>query len=74
MLQENVMPVIGEIQVNGWNNVWFQHNGAPPHNARCVKEFLNEQLPSRWIGRGGTQEWPPRSLDLTPMDFFSGET
>ncbi|GBN85387.1 hypothetical protein AVEN_162119-1 [Araneus ventricosus] len=22
------------------------------------------------MGKGGFQEWPPRSPDLTPMDFF----
>ena len=22
-----------------------------------------------WIGRGGTIAWPPRSPDLTPLDF-----
>ena len=22
----------------------------------------------RWIGRGGSMAWPPRSPDLTPMD------
>jgi hypothetical protein len=25
---------------------------------------------NRWIGRGGPINWPARSLDLTPMDFF----
>jgi hypothetical protein len=24
----------------------------------------------RWIGRGGSITWPPRSPDLTPLDFF----
>ena len=24
----------------------------------------------RWIGRGGPIPWPPRSPDLTPLDFF----
>jgi hypothetical protein len=23
-----------------------------------------------WIGRGGPITWPPRSSDLTPLDFF----
>jgi hypothetical protein len=26
--------------------------------------------PHRWIGRGGPVAWPPRSPDLTPVDFF----
>ena len=49
-------------------------DGAPPHWSRSVRDWLNEFLPQRWIGRGGPQDsniaWPPRSPDLTPMDFF----
>lgn len=44
------------------------HNSAPPHFARAVREYLNEQFAGRWIG--GAQEapfqWSPRSLDLKP--------
>ncbi|ERL95808.1 hypothetical protein D910_00344, partial [Dendroctonus ponderosae] len=25
---------------------------------------------AKWIGRNGFQNWPPRSPDLTPLDFF----
>ena len=28
-------------------------------------------ISGRWIGRGGSIPWPPRSPDLTPLDFFS---
>jgi hypothetical protein len=35
----------------------FQQDGAPPH-------------PGRWIGRAAPLPWPPRSPDLTPLDFF----
>lgn len=34
-------------------NLWFQHDGAPAHYARIVRNFLNQQFPHRWIGRGG---------------------
>ena len=27
-------------------------------------------FPNRWIGRDGPHAWPPRSPDLTPLDFF----
>jgi hypothetical protein len=27
-----------------------------------------------WIGRGGTTAWPPRSPDLTPLDFSVWDT
>lgn len=51
-------------------NIWFQQDGAPPHFARPVREYLDEVFPGRWIGRRGPIEWPARSPDLTPLDFF----
>jgi hypothetical protein len=41
-----------------------------------VREYVNRNLPRRWIGRTGKEDdalmqWPPRSPDLTPCDFFS---
>jgi hypothetical protein len=35
-----------------------------------VPGALNEKFPNAWIGRGRPIPWPPRSPDLTPMDFF----
>jgi hypothetical protein len=51
-------------------NNWFQHDGAPPHFSRNVREILDNQYPQRWIGRGGPHHWPARSPDLNPLDFF----
>jgi len=51
-------------------NMWFQMDGAPPHWARVVRDFVNVVFGERWIGRGGSVEMPPRSPDLTPLDFF----
>ncbi|KAJ4439493.1 hypothetical protein ANN_07617 [Periplaneta americana] len=31
---------------------------------------INETYPGRWIGRGGVISWPPRSPDLTPLDYY----
>jgi hypothetical protein len=33
-------------------------------------EVLGTTFPGRWIGRGGSVLWPPKSTDLTPLDFF----
>jgi len=52
------------------NQMYFQHDGAPPHYTRCVREYLNESLPDRWLGRGGPVAWPPRSPDLTHLDYY----
>ena len=51
-------------------NVYFQQDRAPPYWSFIVRDFLNDQFPERWIGRGGPISWPPRSPDLTPLDFF----
>jgi hypothetical protein len=48
----------------------FQPCGALPRFRRHVMEVLTATFPGRWIGRGGSIPWPPRSPDLTPPDFF----
>lgn len=48
----------------------FQQDGAPPHYAIPVRQYLDHKLPNRWMGRGGPIPWPARSPDLTPCDFF----
>ncbi|XP_050511562.1 uncharacterized protein LOC126887788 isoform X2 [Diabrotica virgifera virgifera] len=43
---------------------------APPHYAAPVRHWLDTNYPNKWIGRRGPIEWPPRSPDLPPPDFF----
>jgi len=31
---------------------------------------LDATFPNRWIGIDGPTPWPPRSPDITPLDFF----
>lgn len=75
-LRNTLMPLILELFPSDHNpdvvhdSVWFQQDGAPPHFARDVRQFLDTVFPERWIGRRGPIEWPPRSPDLTPLDFF----
>ncbi|KAJ4427519.1 hypothetical protein ANN_25167 [Periplaneta americana] len=35
-----------------------------------VRELLDRRFPGRWIGRAGPTAWPPRSPDMTPLNFF----
>ena len=35
-----------------------------------MREYLNECFPNRWLGHGGPVAWPPRSPDLTPLDYY----
>ena len=53
-------------------HIIVQLDGAPPHWGLDVRAVLNAEFPGRWIGRGGPTPWPPRSPDLTPLDFFLG--
>lgn len=70
MLREQIVPSIREIAGDNMDEIYFQHDGAPPHYGVNVRQYLNEIFPDRWIGRRGPIEWPPRSPDLTPLDFF----
>ena len=80
LLEEEIDPLITisvENQIDAAGNrilqedlVHFQQDGAPPHFFLPVRQWLNDRFPGRWIGRRGPIEWPPRSPDLTPLDFF----
>lgn len=68
MLQNQIVPALRELNYDPLNIV-FQQDGAPPHFRRIVTDWLDNNMPN-WIGRGGPVLWPPRSPDLTPLDFF----
>ena len=51
------------------NKMIFRQDSAPPHFSK-VRTWLNEKFNGRWIGRGGSISWAPRSPDSTPLDFF----
>ncbi|PNF29996.1 hypothetical protein B7P43_G06954 [Cryptotermes secundus] len=42
----------------------------PPHWGLDVRRSLSATFQDRWIGRRGPIRWPPRSPDLTPLNFF----
>jgi len=50
--------------------MYFQQDGASSHFAINVRKILDTQLTGRWIGRRGPTEWPARSPDLTPLDYW----
>ena len=49
--------------------MYFQHDGASSQYTRHVMLHLNDTFPNRWIDRGSTINWPPKSPDLTQLDF-----
>lgn len=64
MLRDWLWPLIQN------RNFILQQDGAPPHYGRQVRSWLDEKFANAWIGRRGWIEWPPRSPDLSPLDFF----
>ncbi|GFU14933.1 uncharacterized protein TNCV_191811 [Trichonephila clavipes] len=58
-----------------WNNhdvqeLWFQQDGATCHTARAIIDLLKDTFSDRLISRFGPVDRPPRSCDLTPLDYF----
>lgn len=80
MLQNEIVPAVNHVAATTFNpdgtatfninHVVFQQDGAPPHYGLNVRAYLDEEFPNRWIGRRGEIEWPARSPDLNPLDFF----
>lgn len=55
----------------GFNTrTWFQQDGATAHTSNTAMPVVRQLFPSKVISRRGDIAWPPRSPDLTPMDFF----
>lgn len=69
-LGNSLLDLLEDIPLQQIRTMWWQQDGAPPHFARQVTEHLDEVYRGRWIGRNGPILWPPRSPDITPLDFF----
>ncbi|QQP34944.1 Transposable element Tc3 transposase, partial [Caligus rogercresseyi] len=67
MLEEFFLPRINELDQG---DIWFQQVGATAHTSRASMAVLREQFPERLISIRGDLEWPARSPDLSPCDFY----
>ena len=67
MLQQSFLPQLSRCEKR---HGVFQQDGAPPHYAKSVRKFLDDNFANRWIGRCGPVVWAARSPDLSPLDFF----
>lgn len=67
--------VIPELHRQGLDsmNVIYQHDGAPAHRTAVVRQCLDDNFRG-WIGQGDGEnkifDWPARSPDLNPLDFY----
>ena len=76
MLNEFVFPQLvvhfgSQYWEGHFRNLWWVQDGASPHRVINVRDRLYEVFGNnRVVGLGHDVEWPPRSSDLTPCDFF----
>lgn len=68
---ETIIPeLLEDVPLANRRYIFFQQDGAPAHNAQIVRHYLEEHFVERWIGTHGPVRWPPRSPDLSVLDFF----
>ena len=56
-----------KIEEEDIGNIWFQKDGPTCHTAEATLDTLFED---RIISRRADVIWPPRSSDLTPLDYY----
>ncbi|GFW43801.1 putative transposable element [Trichonephila clavipes] len=59
-----------ELNNHDVQELWFQQDGATCHTAPATIDLLKDTFGDRLISRFGPVNWPPRSCDLTPLDYF----
>ncbi|GFW28659.1 DUF4817 domain-containing protein [Trichonephila clavipes] len=61
---------IPELNNHDVQELWFQQYSATCHTARATIDLLKDTFGDRLISHFGPVNWPPRSCDLTPLDYF----
>ncbi|GFU86770.1 putative DD41D transposase [Trichonephila clavipes] len=61
---------IPELNNHDVQELLFQQDGATCHTAHATIDLLKDTFGDRLISRFGPGNWPPRSCDLTPLDYF----
>lgn len=69
-LRNDLFGLMQDVPLETRRHMWYQHDGCPAHFRITVRQWLDQNFPNRWIGRGGPIPWPARSPDLTPMDYY----
>ncbi|CAI9724990.1 transposable element Tc3 transposase [Octopus vulgaris] len=69
MLQQHVRPQL--VRKGKLSQTIFMQDDAPAHFAPAIKDFLvNTFTGERVISPGCSNEWPPRSPDIIPVDYW----
>lgn len=67
MLTSYFLPAIEDMDTD---NMWFQQDGATCHTTRDNMAIIRSRFEQRLISRFSEFNWPSRSCDLNPLDFF----
>lgn len=70
LMSEILNNFLDELDLISRQNLHYQQDGAPAHNYRGTYQLLSTFFNAQWIGTNGPIQWPPRSPDMTPLDFF----
>jgi hypothetical protein len=70
ILRSVVEDFVENLTLEDYRTCWFQLDGAPAHCTEEVTRELFEKFNDRWFRRLGPWDWPARSPDLTPLDFY----
>lgn len=69
LLRDRLPELLADVDLETRQRMVFQQDGAAPHFAVIVRQFLYETY-AGWIGRGGPVNWPANSPDMTSPDFY----
>ena len=59
-----------KIEEEDIGNIWFQQDGATCHTAEATFDVLRPVFEDRIINRRSNVVWPPRSCNLTLLDYY----
>ena len=68
MLKTKVWPFVSHHATR--KGYWFQQDGAKAHTAVSVRSWLTQKFHERVISHLMDRIWPPRSPDLSPLDYW----
>ena len=69
-LQDELPALLENVSLQTRQQMYYQHDGAPPHFIQVIRQYLNHKFPNQWIDHGHAQNWPPWSPDLNPLDYY----
>ncbi|GFW19218.1 DUF4817 domain-containing protein [Trichonephila clavipes] len=61
---------IPELNNHDVQELWLLQDGATCHTARTTIDLLKDTFNDHIISRLKPVNWPPKSCDLTPLDYF----